>query len=166
MATLTNAFDGCIASATTTASATTGPMNPCLDAKLQLLPVARPRGRLLVLEDDAIQLKLLQHHLQSVGFEVVSATSVQQARQRLGEQGLQLAILDVQLPDGCGFELCEQIDTDTAYAGLPVVVLSSLSEAGAVRRTRASGGRYFLCKPYDPNVLLAIIERALEDAID
>ena len=42
-------------------------------------------------------------------------------------------------------------------------VLSSLSEAGAVRKTRASGGRYFLCKPYDPNVLLAIIERALDE---
>ena len=74
-----------------------------------------------------------------------------------------MAILDVQLPDGCGFELCEQIDSDPAYGGMPVVVLSSLTEAGAIRKTRASGGRYFLCKPYDPNVLLAIIERALND---
>lgn len=139
---------------------------PTLEPELQPLPAARPRGRVLVLEDDPLQLHLLEQHLRSVGFEVVTAMSVRQARQRLSERGLQLAILDVQLPDGCGFELCEEIDTDAAYAGLPVVVLSSLTEAGAVRKTRASGGRYFLCKPYDPNVLLAIIERALEDAID
>ncbi len=133
---------------------------------LQPLSAGRRRGRVLVLEDDPLQLKLLQQHLQSVGFEVVTATCIAQARQRLSESGLQIAILDVQLPDGCGFELCEEIDSYAVYAGLPVVVLSSLREAGAVRRTRASGGRYFLCKPYDPNVLLAIIERALEDAID
>ncbi len=133
---------------------------------LQQHSAVRRRGRVLVLEDDPLQLKLVQQHLHSVGFEVVTATSIEEARQRLCESGLQLAILDVQLPDGCGFELCEEIDSNAAYAGMPVVVLSSLTEAGAVRRTRASGGRYFLCKPYDPNVLLAIIERALEDPID
>ena len=124
-----------------------------------------PRGRVLILEDDPLQLELLEQHLESVGFEVVAALTVSQARQRLSQPGIQLAILDVQLPDGCGFELCEQIDNDPAHAGLPVVVLSSLTAAGAVRKTRASGGRYFLCKPYDPNVLLAIIERALDDRI-
>ncbi|MCC7337366.1 MAG: response regulator [Pirellulaceae bacterium] len=131
--------------------------------QLQDLPPPPPRGRVLVLEDDPLQLKLLEQHLESVGFDVVAASTIRQARQRLSRPGIQLAILDVQLPDGCGFELCEQIDNDPAHAGLPVVVLSSLSEAGAVRKTRASGGRYFLCKPYDPNVLLAIIERALND---
>ncbi len=131
--------------------------------QLQDLPVPPPRGRVLILEDDTLQLKLLEQHLESVGFEVVAASTISQARLRLSQPGIQLAILDVQLPDGCGFELCEQIDNDPAHAGLPVVVLSSLTEAGAVRKTRASGGRYFLCKPYDPNVLLAIIERALDE---
>lgn len=133
--------------------------------QLQDLPTAPPRGRVLILEDDPLQLQLLEQHLKSVGFEVVATSTVSQAQLRLSQPGIQLAILDVQLPDGCGFELCEQIDNDPAHTGLPVVVLSSLSEAGAVRKTRASGGRYFLSKPYDPNVLLAIIERALDDRI-
>lgn len=137
-----------------------------LSPQLQTVPLPSPRGRVLVMEDDWVQLQMLEQHLQSVGFEVLTAASIAQARQRLSEQRLQLAILDVQLPDGCGFELCEQIDNDPAHSGLPVVMLSSLKEAGAVRRTRASGGRYFLSKPYDPNVLLAIIERALEDGIN
>ncbi|MEO8270523.1 MAG: response regulator [Aureliella sp.] len=138
---------------------------PSLAAQPQLkeFPTQPPRGRVLILEDDPLQLKLLKQQLESVGFEVAAAPTVRQARQWLSQPGIQLAILDVQLPDGCGFELCEQIDNDPAHAGLPVVVLSSLTEAGAVRKTRASGGRYFLCKPYDPNVLLAIIERALDN---
>ena len=139
--------------------------NLAAEPQLQESPTVPPRGRVLILEDDPLQLKLLEQHLTSVGFEVVATSTVSQARLQLSQPGIQLAILDVQLPDGCGFELCEQIDNDPAHAGLPIVVLSSLTEAGAVRKTRASGGRYFLCKPYDPNVLLAIIERALDDRL-
>ncbi len=129
--------------------------------QMEAPPPPTPRGKVLVLEDDATQLRLLEEHLRSIGFEIVSARTLAQAQQELTSQPLQLAILDVQLPDGSGFDLCEQIDNDPAYAGLPVVVLSSLRDPAIVRRTRAAGGRFFLSKPYDPNVLLAIIERAL-----
>ncbi len=133
------------------------------EVELQSNAARRSRGRVLVLEDDPIQLQLLLGHLDTIGFDVVAAASIAEARQRLSEANFQIAIFDVQLPDGSGFDLCEKLDNDPATAGLPVIVLSSLTEANAIRRTRASGGRYFLCKPYDPNVLLAIIERALEE---
>lgn len=121
------------------------------------------RGRVLVLEDDPIQLELLRQHLESLDFQVCSASTIAAARQRLTAGAFQLAIFDVQLPDGNGFDLCEQLDSDPAYSGLPIIILSSLTEANVVRRTRASGGRFFLGKPYDPNVLMAIIERAIDD---
>ncbi len=130
-------------------------------AQLEAQQPSQPRGKVLILEDDVVQLRLLEEHLRAIGFEIVAAGTLAQARQELTKQPLQLAILDVQLPDGSGFELCEQIDSEPAYAGLPVVVLSSLRDPAIVRQTRAAGGRYFLSKPYDPNVLLAIIERAL-----
>ncbi len=130
----------------------------------QPIPRSAPRGRLLVLEDDPLQLQLLRQHLEAVDFQVVTAATVCEAEERLTEFPIQLAIFDVQLPDGSGFALCEQLDSDPAHAGLPIIVLSSLTEASVIRQTRASGGRYFLCKPYDPNVLLAIIERALDDS--
>jgi DNA-binding response OmpR family regulator len=124
---------------------------------------SQPRGKVLVVEDDPLQLRLLEDHLRTVGFDILSAMTLAEARQALAAQPIQLAILDVQLPDGSGFDLCEQIDNESAYNGMPVVMLSSLRDANIVRKTRAAGGRYFLSKPYDPNVLLAIIERALSD---
>lgn len=133
------------------------------EVELEADALGHSRGRVLVLEDDPIQLQLLSGHLVAIGFDVVAAVSIADARQRLSEASFQLGIFDVQLPDGSGFDLCEKLDNDPRTAGLPVIVLSSLTEASAIRRTRASGGRYFLCKPYDPNVLLAIIERALEE---
>ncbi len=130
---------------------------------LQPVPNSLPRGRILVLEDDPLQLRLLKEHLEAIDFEVVTAASIAEARQRMSDTIVQLAIFDVQLPDGSGFEFCEQLDNAPATVGLPIIVLSSLTESSAIRQTRASGGRYFLGKPYDPNVLLAIIERALEE---
>lgn len=121
------------------------------------------RGRVLVLEDDPVQLELLRQHLRSLGFQVCSTSTIAAARQSLEAGTFQLAIFDVQLPDGNGLELCEQLDRDSACSGLPIIILSSLTEANVVRRTRAAGGRFFLGKPYDPNVLMAIIERAIDD---
>jgi DNA-binding response OmpR family regulator len=133
------------------------------EPELQAESPASPPPKILVLEDDPLQLDLLRQHLEAVNFQVTAAMSIAEARHRLSEQKFQLAIFDVQLPDGSGFELCEHLDGDATYAGLPVIVLSSLTETNAIRRTRAAGGRFFLSKPYDPNVLLAIIEHILED---
>jgi DNA-binding response OmpR family regulator len=134
----------------------------------QLEPVAdhgaAPK-KVLVLEDDELQLHLLRQHLAAIGLQCRAATSVQQAWQFLREEPADLAIFDIHLPDGCGLELCRQIDDDPRLSGLPVVVLSSSTQTDIVRRTRAAGAYYFISKPYDPNVLLAIIERALASDI-
>ncbi|MCA9131944.1 MAG: response regulator [Planctomycetales bacterium] len=128
------------------------------EAKLQPQPTDLAGRRVLVLEDDPVQQQLLAQYLRALGLQVVAATTIAEAKQRLSESVVQLAILDVQLPDGSGFELCEQLDSDPNYAGLPMIVLSSLSGAEVVRQTRAAGGVYYLAKPYDPNVLVALIE--------
>ena len=117
--------------------------------------------RVLVLEDDVLQLELLVDHLQSVGLATVGVTTIAAARQQLNESKFNLAIFDVQLPDGSGLELCNCIADDTRFCGMPTIVLSNLNLANMVRKTRAAGASFFIGKPYDPNVLLTVIERAL-----
>ena len=117
--------------------------------------------RVLVLEDDALQLELLVDHLQSVGLATVGVTTVADARQQLNDAKFNLAIFDVQLPDGSGLELCNSIADDSRFCSMPTIVLSSMNQANMVRQTRAAGASFFIGKPYDPNVLLTVIERAL-----
>lgn len=119
-----------------------------------------PRN-VLILEDDPAQLYLLEQHLDSIGLAVRSANTVSEARSHLTENSFELAILDAHLPDGSGLEFCKEMDADPRHVGVPVVVLSSCTESKMVRQTRASGGSFFLSKPYDPNVLLTVIEKAL-----
>ena len=117
--------------------------------------------KVLILEDDAVQLQLLVQHLDSFGMKIDSATTIADAKQKLSETAFDLGIFDIQLPDGSGLDLCATIDDDPGMMGLPVVVLSSVPNENVVRRTRSAGGCYFIGKPYDPNVLITIIERAL-----
>jgi CheY-like chemotaxis protein len=117
--------------------------------------------RVLVLEDDLVQLELLVDHLQSVGLITVGVTTVAEARTQLTNAKFSLAIFDVQVPDGSGLDLCNSIADDSRFCSMPTIVLSSMNQANMVRRTRAAGASFFIGKPYDPNVLLTVIERAL-----
>ena len=123
---------------------------------LELAPVVR---RALVLEDDDVERELLVRRLQLVGLQVVEASTIAQARAHLKSSQFDLAVMDVHLPDGCGLSFCEEA-LETA-SSLPVIILSSVRDSSVVRRSRAAGGLFFLGKPYDPNVLLAIIENAV-----
>ena len=116
----------------------------------------------LILEDDPLQLEVLTRHLEQLGMQVKATETVAAARSALSEQPFRIAILDIHLSDGNGLELCEYIDSEPALCGLPVIVLSSQAEFDVVRRCRAAGACFFLSKPYDPNVLLALCEKALE----
>lgn len=117
--------------------------------------------QVLVLEDDLLQLELLVDHLQSVGLKATGVTTIAAARERLDQAKFNLAIFDVQLPDGSGLELCNSIADDSRFCNMPTIVLSSMNQANMVRQTRAAGATFYIGKPYDPNVLLTVIERSL-----
>lgn len=125
----------------------------------------RPKT-VFILEDDIVQRRLLEQHLSSLGLNIVAAGTIAEATEKLAECQPQVAIFDVHLPDGSGLEFCESIDSDPRHSGMPIIVLSSVNDQDMVRRTRASGGYYFIGKPYDPNVLLILIEKTLGDSID
>lgn len=138
----------------------------CADATAPMLePVSSTTApaNILVLEDDPILLQILCRHLESIGLNVIPTSTCSEARAKLESGPVQLAILDIHLPDGSGLDLCASIDEDSRLMGLPVIVLSSVASDTIVRETRANGGRFFISKPYDPNVLLAIVERSLSD---
>lgn len=142
---------------------------PCMDDFASPEPCIQPAGPaderqcVLILEDDETQRRLLVQHLHSIGFETLEAATIRDAEEKLSNGRLCLAILDIHLPDGSGLEFCERIDEHPQRSGLPIIVLSSMTCGDVVRRTRSAGGRFFLSKPYDPNVLLALIEAALDD---
>lgn len=115
----------------------------------------------LIMEDDDLQRELLTRNLESLNIQVWSVATVTAAMQALVERTYRLAIFDIHVPDGNGLELCEYIDSEPRLCGLPVIIISSHPQDDIVRKCRAAGACFFLSKPYDPNVLLALVEKAI-----
>ncbi len=136
------------------------------------LPLLQPqqetnhnRLKALLVEDDPAQLFVLQQHIESIGLQTVTAQSIAEARERIRGESIAIGILDIHLPDGSGLDFCSEIDESSDLMGTPLVLLSSASHSSVVREARAAGGRYFLGKPYDPNVLITVVESLLREAL-
>ncbi|HSL21856.1 MAG TPA: response regulator [Vicinamibacterales bacterium] len=118
--------------------------------------------RILNVEDYAPSRYVRSRLLREAGFEVAEATSAATALRVLHDQPVSLVVLDMNLPDGTGAELCRQIRTDAALATLPVLIISATAR-GELDRLEGvrSGANVYLTEPVPPAVLLSTIGQLL-----
>ncbi len=120
------------------------------------LDALRP-PRVLIVEDDPEVAASLCEHLAAQGLNVLHAALSRTVPKMVEQLQPNLVLLDVRLPDGDGFDLCRTLMNGEGTAGVPVILLSGMESPGLVRRAHQSGARYFLRKPYDPDVLMVLI---------
>ena len=114
-------------------------IRPYLPNALVALPSAQG-CRVLVVDDDLVQLKLTRLHLQQLGFEVSLAASSSEALRTARVQLPDVVLADVLMPDFDGFQLCFQIRKDPALQRLPVILASAWYETSADRELAARVG--------------------------
>ena len=107
------------------------------------------RARILVVEDNAMNRRLVRDVLAFRGHEVVEAASVAEARAHLAEAPVDLVLLDIQLPGGSGVELLAELRADPARAELPVVAVTAYAMASDRDRLLAAGFDGYIAKPID-----------------
>lgn len=115
--------------------------------------------RLLLVEDDASLGYLLSEYLGMKGFSVVWAKNAQEALAKVGSNALDLAILDVMLPDMDGFELSQKIKGH--HPDLPFLFLTAKSMKIDVLKGFSLGAVDFLKKPIDEEELVVRIRALL-----
>jgi CheY-like chemotaxis protein/class 3 adenylate cyclase len=113
------------------------------------------RGKLRVLlADDS---ELIHKHtvpiLVAEGYDVVECWDGAEALSKLRDSRPDLVLTDVEMPNLNGYELCRAIKQDEATAGIPVVICSSLGEAGDLQRGFDAGADDYLVKPVVPEEL-------------
>lgn len=127
---------------------------------------------LLVVEDDAVIAQGLVYALTGEGYAVQHARTVREARQALAAGGIDLALVDMQLPAGddaparaeAGFDVCEA----ALDAGARVIFLTVVDDEDRIVRAFDQGAVDYVTKPFRLRELLARIRRALpshEDAL-
>ena len=104
-------------------------------------------SRLLLLEDDVSLIDGLRYSLEKNGFELEVARTVREARACLKEgRSFDLLLLDVTLPDGTGFMICEEVRS--AGDTTPIIFLTASDEETSIIRGLDSGGDDYITKPF------------------
>lgn len=117
------------------------------------------RGSVLVVDDSPTVLKLVASSLEPHGFQVVTAAAGLEALARLREARPDLVLLDINLPGMDGYQICKLIKADPQLGKVPVVFLSGRGGLFDRMRGRLAGSSEHVQKPFEPQALLALVER-------
>jgi CheY-like chemotaxis protein len=115
--------------------------------------------RILVVDDDATIVLLLELNLELEGHEVLTATDGHGALRAAFEHRPDVIVLDVVLAGVDGLEVCRRLRADPLTRSTPVVFLSGRAQAADMERGVAAGCDAYVTKPFDPLDLVALVER-------
>jgi len=127
-------------------------------------PVRETALRVLVVDDDPLIRKVLCFALAKapIALETVVATDGAEAMRICDAEAIHMALLDVELPDTSGFELCARIRAHDRLMSVPIFVLTGRGDVDAKAEAFRAGADDYLVKPIVPEELVARAVRALE----
>ena len=113
--------------------------------------------RILIVDDDDVELKRDSDVLAAVGYDVVSCKSGTEALEYLNHNPVELVLLDINMPEMNGYDVCLNIRKHFPLDDLPIIFLTNQENETSVTQGFQSGASDFVCKSAAPDVLLASI---------
>ncbi|MCE2401494.1 response regulator [Candidatus Poribacteria bacterium] len=117
---------------------------------------------ILVIEDQALNRKVVRIVLQSEGYEVIEAINAAEALACLEANVPALILMDIALPGQSGEELTRQIKADPEKCSIPIIALTAAAMSGDRERLLKAGCDDYLSKPIDTQELLERVAHYLE----
>ena len=114
-------------------------------------------SRILLLEDDTMIASVILYALESEGYETNHATRIKDARSLIEHYNFDLAIIDMQLPDGTGFDVSEIFKNNATS----VIFLTVVDDENTIVRAFDEGAQDYIVKPFRIRELLARVRRIL-----
>ncbi len=127
-----------------------------------MTPTVSPAD-ILIVDDSRTQAELLRHLLETHGYTVRAAANGVQALAAVREQRPDLVISDIVMPEMDGYTLCQTIKQDAGLRGIPVILLTTLSDVDDIVRGLQAQADYYLTKSGDEEYLLSRVRALLTE---
>ncbi len=124
--------------------------------------MAERKSRILIVDDNAQNVELLEAYLAGVDCEIAVAVDGADALVKVAEVQPHLILLDIMMPKVSGFEVCKQLKGDPATRGIMILMVTALNELGDVERAVDAGTDDFLSKPVNKVELLKRVDNMLK----
>jgi len=123
---------------------------------------APAQGKIMVVDDNPTNLKLLEDMLREHGYDVRSFPRGRLALTAADQEPPDLILLDINMPDMNGYEVCEHLKANASLAAIPVIFLSALNETEDKVKGFRAGGIDYIAKPFQFEEVQARVETHLK----
>jgi len=120
-----------------------------------------PTSTVLVVDDNAQNVELMQAYLESLNCVVHTAVDGVDALENVPKVRPDLILLDIMMPRMSGFEVCRRLKADPKTREIPILMVTALNELGDIERGVESGTDDFLTKPINKLELLTRVKSLL-----
>ena len=117
--------------------------------------------RILVVEDQEDNRRILRDMLGNAGYELIEAESGEEALTAVEAQRPDLILMDIQLPVMDGYEATRRIRLNPRLKSIPIIAVTSYALAGDEAKALAVGCTAYITKPFSPRALLAKVQEHL-----
>ena len=121
----------------------------------------RTPSRILIVDDNPTNVKVLQTRLAAEGYEVLTAADGEEGLAAARQHTPDLILLDVMMPKLDGFEVCRRLRADPAFPFTPIIMVTAMADSKDVIAGLEAGGDEYLTKPVDHAALAARVRSML-----
>jgi len=119
----------------------------------------------LIVDDNEDNRFTLSMRLEACGYgNIITAENGREALERMRRGPVDLVLLDIMMPELDGYGVLEELRTDTALRGIPVVMISAIEDMNSVVRCIELGAIDYLTKPFNPVLVKARVDNCIEKA--
>ena len=116
---------------------------------------------ILVVDDEAYILNIMDFSLDSEGFRVITAANGEEALRRASELLPDLIVLDVMMPKVDGFEVCRALKAKKETEKIPIILLTAKDRESDRKKGEEVGCNLYMTKPFSPSKLINAVQELL-----
>ena len=119
-------------------------------------------GKVIMTADDSASIRqMVEFTITQADYEVVEAVDGRDALEKLSDCRVNMLFADLNMPRMDGIELIRRVRTMPKYKFMPIIMLTTESQATKKQAGKAAGATGWIVKPFRPEQLLAVVKRVL-----